>query len=341
MKPIVECVPNFSEGRNGATIDAIAAAVRGVQGASLLNIEPDKDYNRVVVTFVGDPDSVVEAAFQATKVAAERIDMATHHGEHPRLGATDVCPFVPVRGITMEECAALAERYGERVARDLGIPVYLYGAAARSSQRRLLSDIRKGEYEGLAEKLKDPAWAPDFGAAHFNARSGATVAGARTFLIAYNVNLDTDNIPLANEIAGRIRETGRPKRDAEGNALRDENGRPLRIPGSLKSVQAMGVLLDRAHIAQVSINILNYHVTAIHRVFEEVRKEANTLGTRVTGSEIVGLVPLEAILQAGQFYANGAPLAERDLVNLAAQKLGLSELDPFVPERKIIEYQIA
>lgn len=340
MNKIVECVPNFSEGRNMDTINAIAEAIRSVDGARLLNVEPDKDYNRVVVTLVGTPDATVEAAVRATRVAAEKIDMRAHHGEHPRMGAVDVCPFVPVSGTTMEECARLAESYGKRVADELNIPVYLYGAAARTPQRKLLSDIRKGEYEGLAEKIRMPEWTPDFGKAEFNARSGATVAGARMFLIAYNVNLDTNDTAPANEIAARIRESGRPKKDAAGVVMKNERGVTIRIPGSLKAVQAMGVLLERANIAQVSINILDYHVTPLHVVFEEVKKQAAELGVAVTGSEIVGLIPLEALVQAGRFYAGDSALGERELVALAAERLGLSQLDTFVPEKKIIEYSL-
>lgn len=344
MNKIVECVPNFSEGRDAATIEAIAGAIRAVVGVRLLNVEPDKDYNRVVVTFVGAPADVVDAAFHATRVAAERINMAHHHGEHPRMGATDVCPFIPVHGVTMEECVNLANQYGARVARELQIPVYLYGAAARSPQRTLLSNIRKGEFEGLEEKLRHADWRPDYGDAVFNARSGATVTGARNFLIAYNVNLNTNDTEPADEIAARIRESGRPKKDKHGVVMKDENGRTLRVPGSLKSVQAMGVLMERANIAQVSINILDYLVTPLHVVFEEVRKEARTLGIDVTGSEIVGLIPLDAVVQAGQFYADrdghGA-LEEWALVALAEKELGLNQLDPFVAKKKIIEYAIA
>ncbi|HET7152746.1 MAG TPA: glutamate formimidoyltransferase, partial [Candidatus Kapabacteria bacterium] len=273
------------------TINAISEAVRSVPDASLLNVEPDKDYNRVVVTFVGTPEAVVEAAVRATKVAAEKINMREHKGEHPRMGATDVCPFIPVRGVTMEDCAALANQYGKRVADELHIPIFLYGAAARTPERKLLSDIRKGEYEGLEEKLRNPQWKPDYGEAVFNAQSGATVTGARMFLIAYNVNLATNDVPTANEIAQRIRESGRPKKDANGAVIKDERGVTVRIPGTLKSAQAMGVLLERANIAQVSINILDFGITALHTVFEEVKKQAASLGASVTGSEIVGLIP--------------------------------------------------
>jgi len=343
MDKIVECVPNFSEGRNIETINAIAEAVRSVQHAHLLNVEPDKDYNRVVVTFVGDPQIIVEAAFQATKIAAERIDMRAHTGGHPRMGATDVCPFIPVRGVTMDDCIQLANIYGKRVAEELHVPVYLYGGAARAPERKLLSDIRKGEYEGLEEKLRDPRWKPDYGEPIFNAKSGATVTGARTFLIAYNVNLSTNDVAVANEIAQRIRESGRIKKDANGTTIKDENGKAVRIPGALKVTQAMGVLMERNNIAQVSINILDFNVTSIHVVFEEVKREAQALGTEATGSEIVGLVPLEAILQAGKFYTRKSSKTttdEKELVVTAIHALGLSQLESFVPEKKIIEYQI-
>jgi glutamate formiminotransferase/formiminotetrahydrofolate cyclodeaminase len=243
----------------------------------------------------------------------------------------------------MEECAALANIYGKRVAEELHIPTFLYGFAARIPERKLLSDIRKGEYEGLEEKLRNPQWKPDYGEAVFNPQSGATVTGARTFLIAYNVNLSTNDVPTANEIAQRIRESGRPKKDASGKVVKDEHGVTVRIPGTLKSTQAMGVLLERANIAQVSINILDCTITALHAVFEEVKKEAASLGTKATGSEIVGLIPLDALLQAGRFYAaqqNKNISGEKDLVALAIESLGLSQLEPFIPEKKIIEYQL-
>ena len=252
MKQIVECVPNFSEGRNQETIRAIAAAIRGVPGARLLGVEPDKDYNRTVVTFIGEPDAIVEAAFQAAETAADVIDMTIHTGEHPRLGATDVVPFIPISGVTMDNCVAMAKRYGARVASDLAIPIYLYEAAATSPQRKNFADVRKGEYEGLATKLTYPAWGPDFGPAVFNAKSGATITGARKFLIAYNVNLDTADSAIAHEIALRIRESGRPKKDATGKTVKDANGETIKIPGTLKAVKAMGVLLERCNIAQVS-----------------------------------------------------------------------------------------
>lgn len=336
MEKIVECVPNFSEGRDGTIIEAIAGSIRAVPGVTLLNVEPDKDYNRCVVTFVGAPGPAKEAAFRATKTASELIDMTSHRGEHPRLGATDVVPFVPVSGMTMEECVALAGEYGRRVASELGIPVYLYEEAARVPERRNLAVVRKGEYEGLPAKFADPAWKPDYGDPVFNAKSGATVTGARFFLIAYNVNLKTNDKQIAHEIALRIRESGR--------TLKDPTGVTTKIPGSLKFVKAMGVLLERLDIAQVSMNLTNYTVTAPHVAFEEVKKEAKTLGVEVTGSEIVGLIPREALLMAGRFYlgsppGDGAPGAGR-IVAEAVARLGLDQIEPFNPGKKIIEEMI-
>ena len=340
MPRIVECVPNFSEGRNIKTINAIAGAISHVAGVKFISAEPDKDYNRTVVTYVGEPAAVVEAAFQGTKKAAELIDMTLHHGEHPRLGATDVVPFVPVSGVTMLECVNLAHELGRRVGDELNIPIYLYEEAATRPERRNLSTIRKGEYEGLAEKLKDPSWKPDYGPAEFNARSGGTVTGARMFLIAYNVNLHTSDAKLANEIALRIRESGRVKKDAQGNPVLDGNGQKVNVPGTLKAVKAMGVLLEAHHIAQVSINLVNFHVTPPHVAFEEVKRQAATLGVEVTGSEIVGLTPKDALLLAGRFYAAGVT-NEIELVATAIDKLGLSQLDRFDEDKKIIEYQLS
>ena len=339
MRKIVECVPNFSEGRNAGTIKAIAESIHGVEGVKLLNVEPDKDYNRVVVTFVGEPEGVVEAAFQSTKVAARLIDMQHHKGEHPRIGATDVVPFIPVTGVSMEDCVRLAKIYGERVASELLIPIYLYEAAATSPGRRNLADIRKGEYEGLVEKLRDPRWKPDYGDEVFNRKSGATVTGARKFLIAYNVNLDTADVSIAQEIATRIRESGRVKKDAARITLRNEHGETLKIPGTLKAVKAMGVLVERLNIVQVSINLVDYEITPPHVAFEEVRKQAESLGVHVTGSEIVGLTPLNAILQAGRYYDSHETSEER-LISLVVERLGLSQLDNFDPLKKVIEYQL-
>ncbi len=339
MSAIVECVPNFSEGRDAAIISEIGAAVCGVPGVKLLSVEPDKDYNRTVVTFIGAPEGVVEAAFQATRVAAERIDMTKHKGEHPRIGATDVVPFVPVSGVGMEECVRLARVFGKRVGDELRIPVYLYEAAATRPERRNLATVRKGEYEGLSAKLKDPAWHPDFGPADFPPRSGATIAGARMFLIAYNVNLNTNDQGIAQEIALRIRESGRVKKDGQGNAVVDAQGRKVFVPGTLRFVKAMGVLLEAHDIAQVSINLVNYHQTAPHTAFEEVKRQAVSLGVEVTGSEIVGLTPKEALIMAGRFYAPGVSDAAA-LVATAIERLGLSQLERFDPSRKIIESQL-
>jgi glutamate formiminotransferase/formiminotetrahydrofolate cyclodeaminase len=340
MNQIVECVPNFSEGRNAKTIEAIAQSVRNTPTVKLLSVEPDRDYNRTVVTFVGEPSGVLEAAFHATKTAAERINMREHKGEHPRIGATDVVPFIPIKGVTMDDCVRLANDYGKRVAEELRIPVYLYESAARSPQRRNLADIRKGEYEGLAEKLRDPDWKPDYGEPVFNADSGATVTGARKFLIAYNVNLNTADDKLANEIALRIRESGRVKKDEAGKPLKNEKGESIKVPGTLKAVKAMGVYLERFKIAQVSINLVDFEITSMHDAFEEVSTQAKTLGIQATGSELVGLTPLKAMLLAGTFYADGKKLPESELVALAIGKLGLSQLEPFDPKKKIIEYQL-
>ncbi len=340
INEIVECVPNFSEGRNAKTIEAIAQSVRNTPTVKLLSVEPDRDYNRTVVTFVGEPSAVLEAVFQATETAAERINMQEHKGEHPRIGATDVVPFIPIKGVTMDDCVKLANEFGKRVAAELKIPVYLYEAAARSPQRRNLADIRKGEYEGLADKLRDPAWKPDYGEPVFNAASGATVTGARKFLIAYNVNLSSADDKLATEIAARIRESGRVKKDAAGTTLKNDKGESIKIPGTLKAVKAMGVYLERFKIAQVSINLVDFEITSMHDAFEEVAKQAKTLGIEATGSELVGLTPLKAMLLAGKFYAGTKKLSEKDLVALAVEKLGLSQLEPFDPKKKIIEYQL-
>lgn len=341
---LVECVPNFSEGRDAAKIEQIAAAIRAVDGVKLLDVDPGKDTNRTVMTFVGVPEAAVEAAFAAIASAAEIIDMTKHKGAHPRMGATDVCPFVPVAGITMEECAGLARQLGQRVGEELGIPVYLYEAAASQPQRQNLADVRSGEYEGLAEKLHHPDWVPDFGPRTFNARSGATVIGAREFLIAYNVNLNTRDTKIANDIAGRIRETGRPKKDEQGKIIRDENGEALRIPGKFTACKAVGWYMDDFGRAQISINLVNYHVTPPHLVFDECCKIAQELGVRVTGSELVGLIPLQAMLEAGAHYlrkqGRSTGVSESELVHIAVLSLGLSELYPFEPDKKIIEYQL-
>jgi glutamate formiminotransferase/formiminotetrahydrofolate cyclodeaminase len=329
-------VPNFSEGRDAQVIERIGAAIRKIAGVELLDVDPGRDTNRTVVTFAGSPDAVEEAAFQAIRTASELIDMSRHSGAHPRMGATDVCPFVPVAGVTMEECVAIARKLGRRVGEELSIPVYLYEEAASCAERRSLAFIREGEYEGLAEKLKRPEFKPDFGKAVFNPKAGATVIGAREFLIAYNVNLNTRNVKLAKEIANRMREKGRVVKDPATGAKET-------VPGTLKAVRAVGWYIDEYRMAQISVNLLNYKVTPLHRVFEEAERLAAEFGVRVTGSELVGLIPLEAMLQVGRHYLRkqGGCLGvgEGELVRTAVQSLGLGELSPFKPEHKIIEYR--
>jgi len=340
---LIECVPNFSEGRDRKTIDAIAAEISGTPGAILLDVDPGEATHRTVVTFVGPPEAVEEAAFRAIARAAEVIDMSRHRGEHARMGATDVCPFVPIRGATMEDCVAIAKRVGRRVGEELGIPVFLYGYAATRPARKRLPDIRQGEYEALPEKLKDPAFAPDFGPAKFNARSGATAVGARDFLIAWNVNLNTRDGKLANRIAATLRETGKPRRGPGGEIVRDADGNAERVPGRFKELQGGGWFIEEYGRAQISFNLMNYKVTSIHEVFDACREEANKIGVRITGSELVGLIPLEAMLAAGDHYlakqgrTTGVP--EKERVHTAILSLGLGEIAPFHPGEKIIEYK--
>jgi glutamate formiminotransferase/formiminotetrahydrofolate cyclodeaminase len=342
---LVECVPNFSEGRNMAVIDAITREIEDTDGAHLLDVDPGRDTNRTVVTFVAEYDRAVEAAFRAIGKAAQLIDMRKHSGAHARQGATDVCPFVPVSGVTMEECVELARELGERVGRDLGIPVYLYEYAATREERRNLADIRSGEYEALPDKLKRREWKPDFGPTEFNAKSGATVIGARKFLIAYNVNLNTRDARKANDIAMTIREAGRNRRGRDGKFVRDKNGVALTEPGTLKACKAVGWYIDEYARAQISINLTDYEVTPPHVAFDEVKKQAEERGLRVTGSELVGLIPLRAMLDAGRHYlamqksSPGVP--EAQVIEAAVQSLGLSELAPFDPKEKIIEYRVA
>ncbi len=336
---IIECVPNFSEGKNQETFNAISEGIHSVKGVKLLNLEPDADYNRVVVTMAGDDTGIIDAAVNACKAAAANIDMRIHKGEHPRLGAIDVVPFVPVRNATMDDCVKISEKFGERVSVELNLPVYLYEKAARKPDRENLSSIRKGEYEGLEEKLKNPEWEPDFGKAEFNPKLGALVTGARFFLIAYNVNIKSTDVSYSKEIAEILRESGRPKRDDNGNIVK-QNGKPIKIPGRLKDFKGMGVLLEKYKLTQVSINLTNYEVTPVHVAFEEVKKEAKRLGVEVDGSEIVGLVPLEALLMAGRYYADSKSMKENELVDLAIEKLGLNTLNPFKKNEKIIDYMI-
>src|SRR5512136_1490058 len=340
---LVECVPNFSEGRDMDKIRAITREIEAVPGVKLLDVDPGASTNRTVVTFIGEPDPVKEAAFRAIAKAAEVIDMRSHKGAHSRMGATDVCPFVPVSGMTMEDCVRLAEELGARVAGELGIPVYLYEAAARKPERRNLATVRAGEYEGLPEKLKDPQWAPDFGPAVFNPKVGATIIGAREFLIAYNFNLNTRDRKLAHEIALSLRESGRARRDKDGNIVKDARGNTVKLPGRFKEVKSVGWYVEDYGIAQISVNFTNYKVTPVHIVFDEARRLAGKLGLRVTGSELVGLIPKEALLMAGRYYLEkqgkspGVP--DEELVRVAVRSLGLNDVAPFDPEKKIIEHQ--
>jgi len=344
MQKLVECVPNFSEGRDRKIIDAIANEISTTADVKLLDVDPGADTNRTVVTFIGSPEGVLEAAFKAISKAAELIDMRQHHGAHPRMGATDVCPFIPVSGVTVEECIAIARQLGERVARELHIPVYLYEDAATRPERRNLADIRQGEYEGLPDKLQHPEWQPDFGDAVFNAKSGATVIGVREFLIAYNVNLNTKDRKLAHDIALTIRETGRLKKSADGKTARDDNGEAVRETGLLKACKAVGWYIEEYGQAQISINLVNYKITPPHIAFDVICQEAEKRGLRVTGSELVGLIPLQAMLAAGRHYlikqgkSPGVP--DEDLIQMAITSLGLQDISEFDPQKKIIEYQV-
>lgn len=340
---LIECVPNFSEGRDRAVIDAITAEISDTAGAVLLDVDPGQATNRTVVTIAGPPDAVVEAAFRAIRKAAELIDMSKHEGEHARMGATDVCPFVPMQGASMEDCVELAKRLAKRVGEELGIPSYLYGEAAQKPERTRLPDIRQGEYEALPEKLKDPDFAPDFGPAKFNSRAGATAFGARPFLIAWNLNLNTRQKKLANKVAAELRETGKVKRNAAGKFVRDENGKALRVPGIFTHLQGGGWYIEEYGRAQISFNLMDYKITGIHQVFDAACVEAEKVGVRITGSELVGLIPLEAMLAAGDHYLDkqGATrgVTEQERIHAAVLSLGLAELNPFDPMDKIIEYR--
>ena len=340
---LVECVPNISEGRNAEVYNAVAAAATSVPGVTMLNIDPGADTNRTVITFVGEPEAVAEGAFQLIRKAHELIDMSTHRGAHPRIGATDVVPFVPVANVTMDECAELARRLGKRVG-ELGIPVYLYEFAASAPHRRNLADIREGEYEGLAQKIVHKDWSPDFGPKKFDPRCGATVIGARKFLVAYNVNLNTMNKRLATRVAFDVRERGRMKRDQDGQPVLDKKGEPVWEPGLLKSVKAVGWVIPEYERAQISINLTDLDVTPLHVAFDTCDERARERGLRVTGSEIVGLVPLNVLLEAGRHYLRrmGRPagIPESHLLRTAIQTLGLSEIKPFDPKERVIEYRL-
>ncbi|HNR20109.1 MAG TPA: glutamate formimidoyltransferase [Bacteroidia bacterium] len=342
MKQLIECVPNFSEGNDLNIIKQITDAIESVEGVKLLNVDPGKATNRTVVTLVGEPQAVVDAAFKGIAKAAELIDMTKHKGEHPRMGATDVCPFIPVANISMEETAMWSKKLGERVGKELGIPVYLYEEAQPNKSRSNLSIIRAGEYEGFAKKIKQVEWKPDFGPAELPLKHGATVIGARDFLIAYNVNLNTKSVKRANSIAFDIREAGRIKTDEKGKKVLDKDGNEIRIPGKLKGVKAIGWYIQEYGIAQVSINITKFRETPLHIVFDECAKSAHERGYRATGSELVGLVPLSAMLDAGKYFLNkqrlSSGVSDAELIHIAVKSMGLDELAPFNPQERIIEY---
>ncbi len=336
LPPIIECVPNFSEGRDKAVIDAIAQAISAVEGVKLMHVDMGEDANRTVMTFAGDPEAVVKAAFEAIRIASEKIDMRSQTGAHPRIGATDVCPLIPVANISLEEVVVYARELGQKVGEELGIPVFLYEAAATVSERKNLATIRSGDYEGLAVKLKDPNWKPDFGSTAFNARAGATVIGARDFLLAYNVNLNTRSLALAKAIAAEIRESGR---------ITIENGKKIRISGRCKAVKAIGWYMESFGLAQVSMNLVNRHITPLHIAFETCREIAAMHGVEVTGSELIGMVPLQVFVDAGIYFAqkqalHPAELSESELIAIAVQSLGLDALGPFSARDRIIEYQL-
>jgi len=347
-KQIIECVPNISEGRSTAIINEIAHIVETVEGIKLLDIDPGKATNRTVITFVGEPSKVIEAAFLLIKKASELIDMSKHTGEHPRFGATDVCPLVPISGISLEETANYAHQLGERVGKELRIPGYFYENAAKEEKRKNLANCRSGEYEGLAKKLVDPDWKPDFGPAKFNekvSKTGAIAISARDFLIAYNVNLNTTSTRRANAIAFDIREAGRVKREGNpitGKKILDANGEPIRIPGKLKAVKGIGWYIEEYGIAQISYNLTNISITSMHEAFDASCESALERGMRVTGSELVGLVPLKAILDAADYFLTkqkrSLGIAESEKIKIAVKSLGLDDLKPFNPQEKIIEY---
>lgn len=347
MKKLIECVPNFSEGKNMEVIKQITDQIETVAGVKLLDVDPGEATNRTVVTFVGSPNEVVEAAFRAVKKASEIIDMSNHSGEHPRMGATDVCPLVPVDNITMEETVEYARKLGERIGNELSIPIYLYESAATTKERENLANIRKGEYEALPEKLLDPHWAPDYGPAKFNPRTGATAVGTRDFLVAFNVNLNTSSTRRANAIAFDVREKGRVRREGNpitGKPVLDENGNKVFIPGTLKAVKGIGWFIEEYGIAQISMNLTNISVTPVHIAYEETFKKAEARGVRVTGSELVGLIPKKAMLEAGKYFLRkqkrSVGVSEEELIRIAAKSMGLDDLKPFKPEEKIIEYMI-
>ena len=347
-KQLIECVPNFSEGRDMKIIDQITAEIETVEGVKLLDVDPGKATNRTVVTFVGEPQPVIEAAAKAIKKAAELIDMSKHKGEHPRMGATDVCPLIPIANISMDEVVEYAHKLGKMVGESTDIPFYLYENAATKPEWKNLATVRSGEYEALQEKLSKEAWKPDYGPAVFNAKAGATAIGARDFLVAYNINLNTTSVRRANSVAFDVREAGRVKREGNrvnGKVLKDQNGNPIRQAGKLKAVKGIGWYIEEYGIAQISMNLTNISITSLHEAFEAVCDSAQERGMRVTGSELVGLVPLKVMLDAGKHFLRkqkrSLGIAESEIIKIAVKTLGLDELSPFDPEKKIIEYVLA
>tara|TARA_B100001758_G_scaffold195540_1_gene173251 strand:+ start:53 stop:1753 length:1701 start_codon:yes stop_codon:yes gene_type:complete len=352
MTKLIECVPNFSEGRDSEKINLIVDHINQIDLITVLDVDPGEDTNRTVVTLVGPPDAIAEAAFQGIKIASEVLDMSKHTGTHPRMGATDVCPFIPINGVSEEECIELSEQVGKRVGDELKIPVYLYEKSAKEKKRKKLPDIRKGEYEGLSDKLADPDWKPDYGPSKLHIKGGATVIGCRDFLIAYNINLNTRDHRLATDIAFELREAGRSKRIPnpnsknllDGDIVRHDNGKPVKVPGIFKDIKAIGWYVESFKRAQISINFNNYKVSTIHDVFDEACRLANERGIRVTGSELVGLIPLEAVLMAGNYYLKkqnrsiGVPV--KDIIECAVQSLGLNDVAPFNINEKIIDYAV-
>ena len=344
-RPLIECVPNFSEGRDMTIIKQITDEIESVEGVRLLDVDPGMATNRTVVTFVGEPEPVIEAAYLAIKKAAELIDMSKHKGAHPRMGATDVCPLIPIANITMDEVVEFAKKLAHKVGKSLGIPLFLYEHAATSADRKNLATIRAGEYEGMAEKLKNSKWKPDYGPSTFNPKAGVTAIGARDFLIAYNVNLNTTSVRRANSVAFDVREKGRIKRDGHpitGEIVRDKNGDPVREPGKCKAVKAIGWFIDEYGIAQISMNITDINITPLHVAFEACRESASSRGMRVTGSELVGLVPKKVLIEAGKYFLRkqerSVGIAEREVIKIAVESLGLDHLGPFDPDKKVIEY---
>ncbi len=344
-KKLLECVPNFSEGKDNEVINGLKKAIEGVSGVQLLNVDSGEAAHRTVFTFAGPPEAVVEAAFKAINHAAQTIDMTKHMGAHPRMGSTDVCPLIPLENMTIEEVDQWAKHLGKRVGEELGIPVFLYEYSASKPERQNLARVRKGGYEGMANKLLDPEWAPDFGPDKLHEKAGVTAIGARDFLIAYNMNLNTKKAEKAHAVACEVRESGRPKRDKNGNLLKDEFGQTKRIEGILKKVKGIGWYIEEFGLAQISLNLVDIQTSPLHQVFETVVEKANEHGLRVTGSEIVGMVPKRALMEAGRYFLkkqaeDPVRYTEDEMIDVAVLSLELNDVVPFNPEEKVIEYQL-